>query len=104
MNSIRNYEELLEERWRVEARIAARKIAIGEELLDVRKKFEPFLYLLPVLTTLKDMRTNNMFVKVLTSLGIDLVGQKLLSKTNWLTRLIIPLILKRFSRHTLDKV
>src|SRR6188768_4361429 len=102
MSNIRNYDELLEERWRIESRIAARKIIIGEGLLDIKKKFEPLLYLLPVLTTVKDMRSNNTLVKVITSLGIDLVGQKLLSKTNWVTRLLVPLILKKVSRNTID--
>ena len=37
-------------------------------------------------------------------LGIDLVGQKLLSKTNWVTRLLVPLILKKVSRNTIDKI
>src|SRR5688572_8598778 len=104
MSSIRNYDELMEERWRIETRIASRKMIIADELQEVRKKLEPFLYLLPVLGILKDMRTNNGFVKILTSLGIDLVGQKLLSKTSWLIRLIVPLVLKKVSRNTVDKL
>lgn len=104
MSSIKNYEELMEERWRVESRIATRKMIIADELLDVKKKLEPFLSLLPALTVLKNIRSSNTLVKGLTSLGIDLVGQKLLSKSNWLTRLLVPLVLKRVSRNTVDKI
>src|SRR6478735_3928832 len=104
MSNIRNYDELMEERWRIEARIASRKMIIADELQDVKKKLEPFLFLLPVLTLLKDMRKNNTLVKGLASLGIDLVGQKLLSKANWLTRLFVPMILKGVSRTTVDKI
>lgn len=97
MRSINNYEELVAERKKVEAKILVQKSVINEGINDLKEKFEPFTYILPALKIFSKSG-NNSFLKGAASVGIDLlVGQNLLSKSNWLTRLVVPLFLKKFS-------
>lgn len=98
MSRINNYTELVIERKRVERTIAEEKRILNEGFHDLKEKLEPFLYLLPVLNVFKKKESNNSFLKFAASLGIDLlVGQKLLAKSNWLSRIIIPMVLKGVS-------
>ncbi len=98
MTRINNYEELLAERKRVEANIVEQRLMLKAGLQEVKEKLEPFMYLLPILNIFKKKDTNHSLMNAATSVGIDLfVGQKLLSKAGWFTRLIVPMILKGVS-------
>lgn len=98
MTRINNYEELLAERKRVEANIVEQRLTLKAGLQDAKEKLQPFLYLLPILNIFKKKDTTPSLISAATSVGIDLfVGQKLLSKASWFTRLIVPLILKGVS-------
>jgi len=45
--------------------------------------------------SLKKKENNHSLMRAATSVGIDLfVGQKLLSKAGWFTRLLVPMVLK----------
>jgi hypothetical protein len=98
MKKINTYTELVAERKRVEGNIAEQKSIILEGINEVKEKFEPFLYLLPLLNIFKKKESNRPLLKNLASLGIDLlVGQNLLAKSGWLARLIVPVLLKGIS-------
>ncbi len=98
MTKINNYEELLAERKRVEANIVEQRLTLKAGLQDIKEKLQPFMYLLPILNIFKKNDTNHSLMSAATSVGIDLfVGQKLLSKAGWFTRLFVPMILKGVS-------
>lgn len=98
MTRINNYEELLAERKRVEANIVEQRLILKAGLQDVKEKLQPFMYLLPILNIFKKNDTNHSVMSAATSVGIDLfIGQKLLSKAGWFTRLFVPMILKGVS-------
>ena len=98
MSRINNYAELIAERKIIEHRISEQKLIINEGLQELKEKLEPFLYLLPILNVFKKKSNNNSLLKFIASFGIDLlVGQKLLSKSNWLTKLLVPMVLKGVS-------
>jgi len=104
MTRISNYEELITERKKIEGRIREHKAIINEGLKEIKEKIEPFLNLIPILNIFKTQESNNSVLKFLASLGIDLfVGQRLLSKSNWLTRLAIPVLLKGVSAFAFSK-
>jgi hypothetical protein len=98
MTRISNYDELVSERIRIESIISNQKQVIKDDFEALKEKFEPFLYLLPLLNIFKQKSASHPLLNLGASLGIDLlVGQKLLSKSNWLLRLIVPLFLKKAS-------
>jgi len=98
MTRINNYEELIAERKRIENNIVDQRLILKAGLQDIKEKLLPFMYLLPILNIFKKKDTNHSFMSAATSMGIDLfVGQKLLSKAGWFTRLFVPMILKGVS-------
>ncbi|MBL7856497.1 MAG: hypothetical protein JNM57_02320 [Cyclobacteriaceae bacterium] len=98
MSRISNYTELMAERKRVEDEIKFHKQVLRDGVQNLRGKLEPFLYLLPFLNVFKKKTSDHPVLQFISSLGIDLlVGQKLLSKSNWFTRLVVPLFLKGVS-------
>jgi len=98
MTRINNYEELIAERRRVESNIVEQRLILKAGLHDIKEKLEPFMYLLPILNIFKKKENNHSLMSAATSVGIDLfVGQKLLSKAGWFTRLLVPMVLKGVS-------
>lgn len=105
MNKINNYEDLMLERKKAEARIVLQKQIIRENIEEVQERLKPFLYLLPVLNIFKKEEKGSSLLKGAASLGIDLlVGQNLLSKSNWFARLVVPMLLKAFSSKAISVI
>jgi hypothetical protein len=103
MNKISNYTELVAERKIVENKIIEQKATINNGISEIKAKLEPFLYLLPVLNIFKKKESGNSLLKFAASAGIDLlVGQKLLSKSNWLMRMIVPMFLKNVTTKAIE--
>lgn len=103
MSKINNYDELLAERRRLENQIYEQKLVIKQDFSDLKSKMEPFLNLLPVMNIFRNKKTSHPLLNSVTSLGIDLLGQRLLSKTNWIARVIIPLITKVVTSRVISK-
>lgn len=96
MNRINNYDELVAARRMTETIIADRKRIIHELIEDVKEKIEPVVNIVNLFKNKGPQ--HNSLLKVGASLAIDLlIGQKLLSKAGWLTRLLIPPLLKSVS-------
>ncbi|HEY8934405.1 MAG TPA: hypothetical protein VIM65_04265 [Cyclobacteriaceae bacterium] len=92
MTRISNYDELVAERRRIEENLARRKSEIAEGIHKLKAKFEPLLYLLPVLGIFK---TRTSVLKAGASLALDtIIGKKILAKRTWLTRFVLPVIRK----------
>jgi hypothetical protein len=103
MNKISNYTELVAERRILETRIVEQKKVINNGISELKEKLAPFMYLLPVLNVFKSGRSGGSFLKFVASAGIDLlVGQKLLTKANWLVRLIVPMLLKTVTKKAIE--
>lgn len=103
MNKISNYNELLAERKVLETRIIEQKAIINNGISEIKVKLAPFMYLLPVLNIFKKKDSGSSLLKFAATAGIDLlVGQKLLSKSNWLIRLIVPMLLKSVTKKAIE--
>lgn len=95
MNKISNYEELVAERRFLEGKIREHKTVLKDGLTEVKNTIEPFTNLIPVLNVFKKKESDHSIVKFITAMGIDvLVGQRLLAKSNWMMRLVVPMLLK----------
>lgn len=96
MNKINNYEDLVLERKRIENKIVEEKQNINKKITELKRKFEPILYVLPFLSFFKKKDSGGSpLLKTGMSLGIDwLLGRGMLSKANWLVRLLVPAVLR----------
>ncbi|MFY8037781.1 MAG: hypothetical protein ACOVMQ_11470 [Cyclobacteriaceae bacterium] len=98
MTKINTYNELVAERKMIEANIIAQKAIISNEMSELKTKLEPFLYLLPVLNIFKSKTAGTPILSFLAAKGIDLmVGKNGLMKSNWLVRLIAPILINRLT-------
>ena len=106
MNRISNYDELVAARIMTKTIIADRKRIIHERLEDLKEKISPLLAILNIFKKKESSNgTSNSMLKAGASLAIDLfVGQKLLSKASWITRLLVPTLLKTVSSKVIEKV
>jgi len=88
MNRISNYDELVAARIMTESIISDRRRVIHERVTHVKRRIAPVL-----------------LWKVGTFIAIDLlIGRKLLKRAGWITRLLIPTLLKRFSSRVIENV
>ncbi len=105
MNKINNYEDLVLERKRLEAELVHYKSVINSEVNSIKQKFEPISDVVSFFSSSPTKSPNNKLLQVGTNIGIELlVRQKLLSKAGWLTKLVLPYILKKVSSKAIEKV
>lgn len=106
MNKINNYDDLILERKRLESELAHYKSIITAELEEIKHKVEPITDVVSFFSPSKSAPSNNnKLLQAGANLGIELlVRQKLLSKAGWLTKLVLPFILKKVSSRAIEKV
>jgi hypothetical protein len=105
MNKINNYEDLVLERQRLETLLAYHRSVIDGEVREIKQKLEPVANVVSFFSDAKEPTQNNKLLQAGTNLGIELfVRQKLLSKAGWLTKLVLPFILKKVSSRAIEKV
>jgi len=104
MNKINNYEELVLERKKLEADLAHYKFVITRELDEIKQKVEPITDVVSFFSSSKNSTGNNNLVKAGANLGIELFVRQKLAKAGWLTKLVLPFILKKISSKAIEKV
>ena len=105
MNKISNFEDLILERKRLESDLAHYKTIITRELDEIKHTVEPITDVVSFFSPSKNPPANNRLLQAGANLGIELlVRQKLLSKAGWLTKLVLPFILKKVSSRAIEKV
>ncbi len=98
MSRINNYEELVQERKKLEADLMHYGSAIEGEVNAIRRKFEPLTRAVAFFSPSKNGTPNNKLLEVGTNLGIDLfVLPRFLRKAGWLARTILPVVVKTAS-------
>ena len=105
MSRINNYQDLQEERKRLEADLDRYKAIMSDEVAVLKNKVEPLSNMVSFFTPPKNAHNNNALLHAGTNLGIELfVRQKLLSKSGWFTKLVVPFLLKKISNIAIDRV
>jgi len=105
MNRINNYQELQEEKKRLEADLERYQGIMSDEVAVLKNKVEPLSNMVSFFTPPKQPQNNNALLHAGSNLGIELlVRQKLLSKSGWFTKLVVPFLLKKISSIAIDRV
>jgi hypothetical protein len=106
MSKINNYEELVLERKKLEANLTYYKSVISHEVAAIKHKMEPITDVVSFFSPSKNgALPNNTLLQAGANLGIELlVRQKLLSKAGWLTKLVVPFLLKKMSSKAIERV
>ncbi len=104
---IESYEDLLSEKARLEELLKAQKTLVYEDFGRVKEGLIPIGHTVSnVYSFVSQMTTRSRSKSPLLNLGVDfgieiLVKRILLAKSGWLTRFVIPFIVKNYSSHLL---
>lgn len=95
---IQTYDDLVEERKRLEQLLILNKEQISTNWIEMKKEFEPVNNVFSFLSKLTTRDKSNPLV----NMGIDVAGDLLLRKillarAGWATRLVVPFFLKNYS-------
>lgn len=104
MKKINNYAELVAERHRLESELLKKKEFIKNELKSIKVKIDPIINLVSLFGTSQNTNGKPSLLKIGTSVGIDVMRQTLFAKSGWLTKLVLPMVLKGISSKVIDKV
>lgn len=99
---IRTYDDLVEEKQRLQALLKWQKEELHEDIRELGEELKPIRSALSVAGKLFTRDNNNWVLNTGVNTLIDVVVKKmLLSKTGWITKLVVPFILKNYSSHVI---
>ena len=101
-NKIQKYDDLLEEKKRLEQLLATQKEQISTNWIEMKKEFEPVNNVVGFLSKITTRDRTNPLVNMGIDVAGDLVLRKiLLARFGWATRLVLPYLLKNYSSNML---
>ena len=95
---IKSYDDLLEEKQRLEQLLASKKEQISADWLDVKREFEPVNNVFAFLGKFTKRDKSNPLLNAGLNIAGDLVLRRyLLARFGWVTRAVVPILLKNYS-------
>jgi hypothetical protein len=102
---ISSYDDLLAEKERLKEILKIQKVQINKDLDEIREEFRPIVIASEVFGKLvKREDGKDTLVTTGTNITIDLLISKLFSKSNFVLRLLLPVILKNLTSHYIPKI
>jgi phage gp29-like protein len=97
---IRTYSNLVEEKQRLELKLKLQKQLLMEDIDDLKEQLAPVQSALSTMGKLLARDGNNFLLNAGTGELVDWVIRKgFLSRAGWLSRIIIPFMIKNYSSH-----
>src|SRR6476469_4528702 len=99
---IQTYEDLIEEKQRLETLLATKKLEISEDWVGVKQNLTPVTNIFSFLGKFTKRNKSN----PLLSMGLDVAGdvflkRMILRRADWITRLLLPMFIKNYSSNVL---
>lgn len=95
---IQTYDDLLEERKRLEELLIIQKQQISSNWAEVKESFTPVNNVMAFLGKLTHRDKSNPLVNVGIDIGGDILLRRiLLAKAGWFTKILVPYVLKNYS-------
>ena len=107
MTRITNLEELYAEKQRLITQLRIQKAIVDEEVRQIKEQLAPVkkaLGFLGILKKKEDDSPAKALLKTGASIGIDLMGHKVLHRAGWVSRLVVPLIAKGLSSKLVSRL
>jgi len=103
MNKISTYRELVAEEQRLSAELAAQKLAIQSEWNNTKQHLQPFENALGFVSKISTKNKSNPLLNMGLDLGVDvLIRRLLLGNAGFLTKLLVPTIIRNYSSNMLN--
>lgn len=110
MSKIKNYDDLVAHRTHLEANLRTQKAYLKDRVGQIKERLEPIVKVVSFFNGEKNSRskmllqTGSSLLKIASNAGIDLLLQKKLTKAGWLTKLVLPFVLRFAAAKTVDRV
>ncbi len=102
MIKIDTYKDLQTEKQRLKLLLEERKIIIKEDTAAIRETLKPAAEALTAIGKLTSRDRTNPLINIGLDFGIDLVVKKLLlGRAGWISKLIVPFVLKNLGSNVL---
>lgn len=99
---IRTYEDLLEEKARLKLLLSAQKELVRQDINVIKQEFAPLKSAISVVGKLTTKENRNGMLTIAADTIIDMVLKKIiLSKAGFITKLVVPFVMKNFSSHVI---
>jgi hypothetical protein len=104
MNKITTYEELLQEKERLQLQLELQKSTVRMHVEEIEQKLQPVKNIVRFISNFTSPPANNTLFTTGLGLSLELLIRKLFfSKTGWITRMFGPILLKNFSTNMIKK-
>jgi len=98
MNKIQTYDDLMEEKNRLEQLLVVQKGQISDNWVVMKEEFTPVNNVISFVSKLTTRDKSNPLVNMGVEIAGDLVLRKfLLARAGWIIKLAVPLLLKNYS-------
>ena len=100
MSSIRTFEDLEAEEKRLQALLYSHKENLDSSFAAVRHGLNPFVQAANTIRKLFSSDKSNPLMLAGVGLGVDVLLRRfLLAKAGWITKIVIPFVIKNYSTH-----
>ena len=97
-----SYEELLKEKQQLEILLEAQKQVIRSDVRLLKAELQPVAEALAVVKKFTTMDRTSLLLNIGSDVVVNAVVKKfILSRAGWLTRLVVPFLVKNYSSHFL---
>ncbi|MCG2614334.1 hypothetical protein LZZ85_08575 [Terrimonas sp. NA20] len=101
--TIRTYNDLLTEKERLKTLLQAQKQILRQDVEDIKAELQPVKNAISLVGKFTTRDKSNPLLTSATESIIDLVVKRLLlSRTGWLTKLVVPFLMKNVSSHLVN--
>ena len=99
---IRTYEDLMEEKERLNQLLAAQRELIRQDFNEIKEELAPVRSAISMVGKFATRDNRNFLLTTAAETAIELVIRRmLLAKAGWFTKLVVPFVMKNFSSHVL---
>ncbi len=100
--SIGSYKELLQEKERLELLLSDQKKLLRQDIDEIKQELAPVKNAISTASKFFTRDSSNILLTTASDTLIDMLIKRIvLSKAGWLTRLLVPFLVKNFSSHIL---
>jgi hypothetical protein len=97
---IKTYDDLQKERQRLEVLLQSQKEILRNDIAGLKQELQPAVRAFSFLGKIFTREKGNLLLTGGMNRLVDLVFKKLiLSRTGWITRLVVPFLIKNYSSH-----
>ena len=101
---IKTYKDLLEEKERLENLLKSQKQIVRDDMKHLGEHLEPVKSAFTTASKFFTRDNHNLLLNASANTLIDIfIKRILLSKTGWITRLVVPFLVKNYSSHIISE-